>query len=147
MYGKMSWHSWLICRNDVFFVRPCSIKGYFLTFDGMFHSNMSVCLSVCLYVCMSVCLYVCMSVCLSVCLSVCMSVCLYVCMSVCLTVRVSVRDGITLPIHCNTAWYEGIYPLRYVAIDIWHSPNTRTTALTANRHCMPQIFKIQYLHN
>ena len=33
-----------------------------------------------------------------------------------------------------------------VAIEIRYPVRTRTTVFTAKRHCIPQIFKMQYLH-
>ena len=33
--------------------------------------------------------------------------------------------------------HEGRYPLRYIAMEIWHPPMTRTTAFAAKRHSYP----------
>ena len=37
--------------------------------------------------------------------------------------------------------YEGRYPLRYFAIEMWYPPMTRTTAFAAKRHSYPPNLK------
>ena len=36
-------------------------------------------------------------------------------------------------------------PPRFFAIEILYFPSTKTTALAAKWHCIPQIFKMQYI--
>ena len=73
---------------------------------------------------------------------VCLCVCECVCVCVCVYTYVRPRWScitIQFPIHCNTT--EGRYPLRYVAIEIWHYLRTRTTAFVTTLSVSPKYLK------
>ena len=71
-----------------------------------------------------------------------LSVCL-----VCVAVRPSAMTlkwhniVIAIQCHCNTTLYEGRYPLRYVAVEIWHCPSTRTTSFVTTLSVSPNSLK------